>query len=225
MGKHPRGKLPAWSTKPQERPGARPRGQSNDPHVITLAGRYGGPIELEAVLDGVWRVDADVSQNEGRLVITDLRIRPAPGATLPWFGITSTVLRQLRLDDFRGKAVRLENAAQQRRGTLLTTEEARRLMKGPTDPRRLTDDDLARLALAYIDAYATDPQRPVKELAKRFGAHRDTLAGRIKLARQRDWLPKAPRGVPTAGLTPRLRTWRDAHTDTEKPSKRSRRKK
>jgi hypothetical protein len=180
-----------------------------------------GPIPGHAE----WRYAARLSVQAGRVVIAELRIMPAETwrgryagiwsgawsdkATVPPAGLTTRILRAIRLGRIEAETRDFVAWAAQQRGGL-AFEPARWLgapirrprPSGPARRRAPDAHSLALMAARWVAARATDPRRPNVALAAQLGLSVRDVTEQLVAARERGLLTKPPaRGKVSGELT------------------------
>jgi hypothetical protein len=195
----------------------------------------GGPIAwLDANADDTWRVSCGlVAQGRG-VVVREIRVAPRPGVVLPPGGFPVGTLRLPRISqvlNFYVSAIPsywAPTGSRLNRG-LQGLERVFPFMVGGDPPKRgfaradhvtkrrgrrpLADEELLRVAVAYLDALKRGSREPVQDAAKRLGG--DMTSARVSdyLNRAREEpheiLTKPRRGQAGGALTPKGRALLD----------------
>lgn len=179
--------------------------------------RYEGVLEH----DPRWTWSARVQIVAGRLVVTDLCLRPTRPTDVPETGITSPLLRKVPVarlaEEIRGLARQTARppARPKKKGGQAEDPlgpEVRALMGALADagtgkrPRRRDDEHYLTWAVAYAQKLADGSHAPVAEIAQDLGVDRGLVRDRLHIARTRGLLTEVPEGARIGGeLTDKAR--------------------
>jgi hypothetical protein len=179
------------------------------------------------VLDSGWRLTLWLGEQDGRKVVTELRLHPDEGlmppgsgerlpptwshsadarAAMPTGGITARTLKGLALGHYTAE---LQRAVSEKleldhllRHDLLDLVE----VTPAAGPHGRPDTFYAHLAQEYVRTVASGSRAPLAELGRRLHSTPNTTAARIKEARRRGLLTRTERGRLGGELTEKART-------------------
>jgi len=186
---------------------------------------------VEAPLDNAWMAAYRIAVQQGQPVVAELRIFPlagprpgpgrwrgerfGPGAKVPYGGLTSRLVRRVRVAEHLRVGVTI--LAKMKREEDLESVVARFMpaTDAGSSKRRAgarPDVVLADFARQYVNACLSGSRRPIAEVADANGTSVATMRNAIERARERGLLtkPMVPAGEPTQGrkggaLTPRAK--------------------
>lgn len=172
----------------------------------------------ETSIDRHWRVAYRLVRQRGRLKLAELRVFPVetklparqPGewsvtdlgdkAHVPDAGVTTSLLRKLRLREDRNAAARAITETR-KHPRIRQAEELSRPGRRGRPPAYW-----ANLAAAYVQACSSSSMRPVEDLAPAYGITASQMRDKIHETRKKGFLTKAPvQGTAGGDLTAKAR--------------------
>jgi hypothetical protein len=198
-----------------------------------LAAEIPHPYLVSFVTAGGWRAEMRLAAPSGRLVVSELHVRPVAADRMPPGGLTARALRRVPLHagvtEFAGmlrgrredvEALLVGTGLEEMLSAHLGTPSSRHAPRH-TGRRPLQTDVLLRVAAAYAVAYTADPRRPVAGAATRLDMTIARVRDLVHKARLRGLLTPVAQGRPGGALTPSAK----ALLKTQSRLSRSRRRK
>lgn len=176
-------------------------------------------VEIEG---GEWRARWLIAEQAGGYVVRSVTLEPV-SATTPPGGVTTNLLRELSPQNAIAALVQTVPTVLDVLSTSIRREAVGRMpAPGPTTasprggPPRVSDEELANVAMAYLQELAQGRSGITTRLRKSLGFEKDsTVRDRIRMCRERGWLSATQQGRRGGHAGERLIQWQQQREDQE----------